>query len=348
MCPQTVLNELFNWWSRLVKKLVKADKKRSPVWRKGLAFLSIYLFTAALSTLIGFNLAAYFIDPVRMLNRLFTGDLGAVTGYSWALTSALIFVDMAFWREKFCKNACPYGLMQNLLMDEKSLLVRYEKERDADCIHCNACVRDCIMGIDIRNSPFQTECIHCGICIDSCEPIMTKLGKANLITYSWGDTAKEHAHPAKHFFAKYGILDGKRWFILGLTLLYLFALVFVIYARQPLAISVAGDRFDLYHQGEDGRNYNDYRLKISNRSLEDGNFRIEYQPEGSSSDVSIHLEANPVELDSREVVNIPMKVSSSGVGMHPGPNRLFLKVSSVDDPDVHTVVEFVFFMPDGF
>ncbi len=53
-----------------------------------------------------------------------------------------------------------------------------------DCIDCNACVRVCPTGIDIRNGT-QMECINCTACIDACDSVMTSLHKpTGLVRYA--------------------------------------------------------------------------------------------------------------------------------------------------------------------
>ena len=86
--------------------------------------------------------------------------------------------------------ACPYGRLQSVLLDRRSLIVGYDplrgeprahqvKDRPAgagDCIDCGACVLTCPTGIDIRDG-LQMECIHCTQCIDACDAVMDKVGK---------------------------------------------------------------------------------------------------------------------------------------------------------------------------
>jgi cytochrome c oxidase accessory protein FixG len=112
----------------------------------------------------------------------------------------------AWFREQVCIIACPYGRMQGVLLDNKSINVAYDHVRGegengrkkwrkedrtaagyGDCIDCNQCVVVCPTGIDIRNGT-QLECVNCTACIDECDTIMEKVGlPKGLIRYASED-----------------------------------------------------------------------------------------------------------------------------------------------------------------
>src|SRR5690606_30520583 len=94
------------------------------------------------------------------------------------LLSLLIFTFVffsvfAFIREQVCTNICPYGRLQSVLLNKKSIVVAYDygrgeprgkftKKEDSglgDCIDCFQCVQVCPTGIDIRNGT-QLECVN--------------------------------------------------------------------------------------------------------------------------------------------------------------------------------------------
>ncbi|HQA75439.1 4Fe-4S dicluster domain-containing protein, partial [Flavobacterium sp.] len=106
-----------------------------------------------------------------------------------------------------CIIACPYGRMQGVLLDNKTINVAYDHVRGegesgrgkfnknedraatgkGDCIDCKVCVHVCPTGIDIRNGT-QLECINCTACIDECDSIMEKVGfPKGLIRYASED-----------------------------------------------------------------------------------------------------------------------------------------------------------------
>jgi len=113
----------------------------------------------------------------------------------------------AWFREQVCIIACPYGRMQGVLLDNKTINVAYDyvrgekelgrakfnKQEDraasgkGDCIDCKLCVHVCPTGIDIRNG-VQLECVNCTACIDECDSIMESVGlPKGLIRYASED-----------------------------------------------------------------------------------------------------------------------------------------------------------------
>jgi cytochrome c oxidase accessory protein FixG len=121
-------------------------------------------------------------------------------------TGVFYFV-FAWFREQVCIIACPYGRLQGVLLDNKSINVAYDfvrgeketgrakfnKKEDrattgkGDCIDCMQCVHVCPTGIDIRNGT-QLECTNCTACIDECDTIMKSVGlPVGLIRYASED-----------------------------------------------------------------------------------------------------------------------------------------------------------------
>ena len=346
MCPQTVVDELYYWFQKKANRWLKVPKSGGKQWRRVAAYSIVAFAAAIISLIIGFNLVAYFVDPYRMIQEAAAFSLGTITTGIIVGIAIFMFVDVMFWREKFCTKTCPYGMLQAVFTDSKTQIVRYQTERNTECIECKACVRDCMMGIDIRTSPYQTECIHCGDCVDSCTTILSRLKKPlpTLISFSWG----EKEAPKVTWYQKLGFVDAKRWAILGLTAAYAVVLVTVIQLRQPLSLTAAGDRSTLYHVADDGRIYNEYALKISNRSMNDGRFTVECAGHlHQGSDCTIALTENPIFLQSREVKSLRMSIYTNGKQFRPGPNLIELTAVNKANNNVHATTEIVFFMPEA-
>ncbi len=345
VCPQIVWTELHDGFERKMTRWLKIKPRAASRGARLLRLAAVLLFTAVLSLLVGFNLVAYFVDPYRMLAEIAAGQLGPITAACILAIALLVAADILFWRQKFCSRTCPYGMLQTVVTDSRTQIVRYQTERDGECIRCQACVRDCLMGIDIRTSPYQTECIHCGDCIDSCAAVLSRLKKpaAGLISFSWGENEVSRAT----WYRKLGLVDARRWVILAITVAYAAVLVGVIHARQPLGLTASGDRSTLYYLSPDKKVYNEYALTISNRSVAPGWFSLVCQgPAGHPEECTVQVDSNPVFLESREVKNMKMKIYSSGSQLHPGPNRLQLKAVNREDPEIQTQTEIVFFMPE--
>lgn len=172
-CPQTLLADL------------TAPLER---WRRagGGRALTAVLGVAALSAVVGVSLVGYVVSPYELLPALVAGELGPVAAGSCAALGLLVFVDLVFWRQRFCVTACPYAKLQGALFDEHTLVVAYDDRRASDCIDCGACVRACPTDIDIR-AGVQAACIACAACIDACEPIMARLQRPpHLVGYVHG------------------------------------------------------------------------------------------------------------------------------------------------------------------
>ena len=215
ICPQTIFLEMvfrrIEYWIegdrgaqiRLDKQEWNADKIRKKAI-KWFIFLLISFFIANV-------FLAYLIGSDVLLHMIKDGPKGHLS----TLISLLIFTGVfyfvfAWFREQVCIIACPYGRLQGVLLDNKSINVAYdfvrgEKEKGrakfnkqedrattgkGDCIDCKQCVHVCPTGIDIRNGT-QLECINCTACIDECDTIMESVGlPKGLIRYASEDDIK--------------------------------------------------------------------------------------------------------------------------------------------------------------
>ena len=172
-CPQTALGEVTRF-------LVRARKQG------GLREAAALAAVAAVSIAAAANLLWYFVPPAEFFARAAGRSLGPVLGGAWATLAAVLFLDLAWVRGRFCATACPYAKLQGALLDRHSMIVAYDTRRAADCIECKACVRVCPVGIDIRDG-LQAACIACAECVDACQPIMRKLRRApDLVGYFFG------------------------------------------------------------------------------------------------------------------------------------------------------------------
>ena len=212
ICPQTIFLEMvfrrIEYWidgdrgkqMKLAKQPWNADKikKRLLKW---------FIFLVV-SFLIANVFLAYLIGSDKLL-RYVTGNPMDNIGTLFPLiifTGVFYFV-FAWFREQVCIIACPYGRLQGVLLDRKSIVVAYDhvrgeaengrkkfrKKEDrkelghGDCIDCMQCVNVCPTGIDIRNGT-QLECVNCTACIDECDHIMESINlPKGLIRYASED-----------------------------------------------------------------------------------------------------------------------------------------------------------------
>ncbi|MBW2452200.1 MAG: 4Fe-4S binding protein [Deltaproteobacteria bacterium] len=180
-CPQTTLVDAIEWIARRFGISVKAGNMTASFWQK-LVLQFVYLF---FSILVGANLVWYFVSPYDFFPAVVNGSLHWIATMTLLIIASVTYLDLAFLRRLFCKEFCPYGRFQMVLVDPGTLTLHYDTNETDRCIQCNACVRCCPTGIDIRRG-FQVECINCGRCLDACREVMDKRGQQGIIRYSFG------------------------------------------------------------------------------------------------------------------------------------------------------------------
>ena len=215
-------------------------------------------------------------------------------------------------REQVCIYMCPWPRIQGAMMDEDSLTVAYrdwrgeprgKKHEDTkgDCIDCMACVNVCPMGIDIRDGQ-QMECITCALCIDACDDVMDKIGKPRgLIDYlALSDEEHERAgHEKKsvwtHILRPRTLVYTALWSAIG------FGLVFALFIRAEIDMTVAPVRNPTFVTMSDGSIRNAYDVRLRNKHGDDREFHLSL----TSDDIlRINLEGT-----DRLVVTVPANES---------------------------------------
>jgi polyferredoxin len=91
-----------------------------------------------------------------------------------ALIIFILFFVLIFLIERgWCRYFCPVGAILapfnkiSFLHVAPHVMVEYPTQEEK-CIHCNACIETCPMGIDVPHMKRDPECILCGKCIDAC------------------------------------------------------------------------------------------------------------------------------------------------------------------------------------
>ncbi|MBR9845900.1 MAG: cytochrome c oxidase accessory protein CcoG [Algicola sp.] len=209
ICPQTIFMEMvfrrIEYWidgdrnkqRKLQRQKWDAEKikKRSLKW---------FIFLV-ISFLIANIFLAYLIGSDKLLKYITDGPTEHLgTLFPLIIFTAVFYFVFAWFREQVCIIACPYGRLQGVLLDNKSIVVAYDHKRGeaengrkkfrknedrealgyGDCIDCLQCVHVCPTGIDIRNGT-QLECVNCTACIDECDHIMESINlPKGLIRYA--------------------------------------------------------------------------------------------------------------------------------------------------------------------
>jgi cytochrome c oxidase accessory protein FixG len=245
-CPQTVYLEfVFRPLERLIEgRGARGGSRRGDsgsasagrdvaLWRTVLKYVAFL----AVSWLLAHVFLAYFVGVERLTLWLRQSPLEHPSSFLVVLgTTALVFFDFAYFREQMCTVVCPYARLQSVLLDKRSLIVRYDRARGEPrghgapkkratlgpngtplgaCVDCGLCVAVCPTGIDIRDG-LQMECVACTQCIDACDKVMDGLHwPRGLIGYtsqssSQGEEQRGAAAPAPNAVAEGGAREQEQ------------------------------------------------------------------------------------------------------------------------------------------
>lgn len=167
-CPQTSLADL-------------SEKLFATKWLRPFR----HLITFLVSLWVGATFVWYFLSPADFFALLIVGKLGAWPLGTTLVVAAFVFLDFIFVGRLFCREFCPYGRFQTLLVDQGTLCLQATPDHLKRCIDCKSCLRVCPTGIDIRQG-YQIECINCARCLDACRIVMARRGEEGIVRYTFG------------------------------------------------------------------------------------------------------------------------------------------------------------------
>ncbi|MDC6387504.1 cytochrome c oxidase accessory protein CcoG [Maribacter sp. PR1] len=285
MCPQTIFMEMvfrrIEYWidgdrgaqMKLDRQPWNAEKIRKRVLKWIIFFI--------ISFLIANVFLAYLIGSDRLIRYVTEGPFQHLsTIVSLLIFTGVFYFVFAWFREQVCIIACPYGRMQGVLLDNKSIIVAYDHKRGeaengrkkwrknedrkelgyGDCIDCSQCVNVCPTGIDIRNGT-QLECVNCTACIDECDTIMEKVNlPKGLIRY-----ASENEITKKEKFRFTPRLKGYS----AVLVILIGVLVGMMFLRNNLEANILRLPGQLYEHKEGNIISNVYTYKLINKTTKD-------------------------------------------------------------------------------
>ena len=284
ICPQTIFLEMvfrrIEYWIegdrgaqiRLSKQEWDAEKIR----KKALKW-TIFLI---ISFLIANVFLAYLISSDALFKMIEEGpENNTSTLLSLLIFTGIFYFVFVWFREQVCIIACPYGRLQGVLLDNKSINVAYDfvrgekevgrakfnKQEDrattgkGDCIDCKLCVNVCPTGIDIRNGT-QLECVNCTACIDECDTIMESVNlPKGLIRYASEDEIEKNAK--FKFSTRMKGYTAVLFILIGI----LIGLLFLRTEVEAVVLRLPGQLFQ--HKGDNISNI--YTFKIINKTNKD-------------------------------------------------------------------------------
>ena len=210
------------------------------------------------------------------------------TFVSLMIFTGVFYFVFAWFREQVCIIACPYGRMQGVLLDNKSIVVAYDHKRGegasgrkkfrknedrealghGDCIDCFQCVHVCPTGIDIRNGT-QLECVNCTACIDECDTIMEKINlPKGLIRYASEDNIVKKS--------KFTFSPRLKGYTAVLTIL-IGVLVGMLFLRNDVEANILRLPGQLYERKEGNIISNVYTYKLinkTNKEIDEVSFKL--------------------------------------------------------------------------
>ncbi len=285
VCPQTIFMEMvfrrIEYWIEGDRgkqiRLSKAPWNMEKIRKR----LTKWFVFFVISFLIANVFLAYLKGSDKVLQYITEGPQHHINTFiSLLIFTAVFYFIFAWFREQVCVIACPYGRLQGVLLDNKSIVVAYDHKRGekekgrakfkknedraatgkGDCIDCFQCVHVCPTGIDIRNGT-QLECVNCTACIDACDNIMDNVGlPKGLIRYASEDNIEKKAkftfNPRlKGYSAVLGIL--------------VFVFIGMLFLRNDIEARVLRLSGQLYERKADNIISNVYTYKLVNKTNED-------------------------------------------------------------------------------
>ncbi len=283
MCPQTIFLEMV---FRKVEFAIEGDRHKQiklnkqgwtpeKIRKKGLKWFVFFIISFVMANVF----LAYFIGSDELIQHIKDGPMAHLSTLIKLLVFTGVFYFVFAWfREQACIIVCPYGRLQGVLLDNKSINVAYDYKRGesdngrkkfrknedradlghGDCIDCNQCVVVCPTGIDIRNGT-QLECVNCTACIDACDEVMGKVGyDKGLIRYA----SEDNIDKGEEFK-----FTSRLKFYSTILLLLTGLLVSLLFIREDVDVTIVrlpGQMFDA--EGENIKNV--YTFKVINKTIE--------------------------------------------------------------------------------
>lgn len=349
VCPQTVFLEMvfrrIEYWIEGTHIQQRKLNEQPLNWNKFFKKLLKHLIFLGIAFLISNTFLAY----IKGVDELKKWIIDSPFHHLGVFIPLVIFTGVFYWvfaffREQVCTVACPYGRLQGVLLDKKSIVVAYDYKRGeprgkikknedqsnkGDCIDCHLCVDVCPTGIDIRNGT-QLECVNCTACIDVCNEVMHKVNRpTGLIRY---DSEDGIVKGRKFSF------DARLWAFTGVLIAMLAGLTYMLASRKSMDILVLRVPGMTYQELNDKEVANLYTMNLFNHLPDTSKVHIKIlEPSAASIKLlgtTMPFKVSPnEEFSSKLMIVIPKsaidKVSSEvTLGLYDSEGKLIKKVDS--------------------
>jgi cytochrome c oxidase accessory protein FixG len=265
--------------------------------------------------------------------------------------TGIFYFIFAWFREQVCIIACPYGRLQGVLLDNKSIVVAYDHKRGeaengrkkfrknedrqalgyGDCIDCSQCVDVCPTGIDIRNGT-QLECVNCTACIDACDLVMERVNLPKGLTRY---ASEENIEEKK----KFRFTPRLKAYTAVLTVL-VGILVSLLFLRSSVEASVLRLPGQLYEQKNNGNISNVFTYKFVNKTSEEiGDIHVELLSHDGT--VKVVKDKNELIIPSKGMAEGTLFVEIPSALIESNKNEIKIGIYSGDELIDKTEVNFM-------
>ncbi len=356
ICPQTIFMEMVFrriefWIDGDRNKQMRLDRQKWDAEKIRKRLLKWFIFLV-ISFLIANVFLAYLIGGDKLINYVVEGPMKHMgTLIPLLIFTGVFYFVFAWFREQVCIIACPYGRLQGVLLDNKSIVVAYDHKRGegengrkkfrknedrealghGDCIDCFQCVHVCPTGIDIRNGT-QLECVNCTACIDECDTIMEKIKKPKgLIRY-----ASENNIEKKEPFKLTARMKG----YIAVLVILIGVLLGMLALRNDVEARILRLPGQLYEHKDNNIISNVYTYKLVNKTTEDIN-DVSFKLRGIAGEIKLVSTTTTFEVKENGLAEGTLFIELKQSDLSGDKNKVTIDVYSGDQLIETTSVSFL-------
>ena len=184
-CPYTLI---LQWAEKIpfLKKRLAANKAKMAKGAKVFAWrYLIFIGFFGLVGIAGVPILHLFAPPAVLSTQALLLIKTFTLSVEILFIMIILVVDLFFAYRFTCRYLCPTGTCLSLFQNRQ---IGMHIDYAGDCIHCQACIKKCPMGLDPTGTDINLSkeaasrlCYNCGECIDVCpdktKPLTWKFGK---------------------------------------------------------------------------------------------------------------------------------------------------------------------------